>query len=320
LEASLLALRILNEGKVNNKPKILVWDTIQLKGINAVKHSNGRDWWILDFEYLNNKYYSLLMRDETVMKNVKSSTGLFYSKTVNQTAFSKDGNYFAMASVHPHVDSIKSHISLFKFNRNTGMLSELKYYYFDDIPSYHMIGVAFSPNSKFLYISRPTEILQVDLADTTLNATQVAEYDGYRELLPNGFSTTSRFGLIQNAPDGRIYGTTSSNTQRTLFYINKPNLKGKASDVRQHAIKITMHANLPTFPNYRLGPIDGSPCDSLGIDNIPVAEFRYDQDTMNYRSIDFTNLSWYEPEEFWWDWDDGSQPYYTMSSRQEQKW
>ncbi|MGB3130400.1 MAG: T9SS type A sorting domain-containing protein, partial [Saprospiraceae bacterium] len=27
--------------------------------------------------------------------------------------------------------------------------------------------------------------------------------------------------------------------------------------------------------------------------------------------IDFTNLSWYEPEEFWWDWGDGSQPYYT---------
>ena len=63
-----------------------------------------------------------------------------------------------------------------------------------------------------------------------------------------------------------------------------------------------MHSNLPTFPNYRLGPIDGSESDSLDIDNIPVAEFRYDQDTMNYRCIDFTNLSWYEPEEFWWDW------------------
>jgi hypothetical protein len=42
-----------------------------------------------------------------------------------------------------------------------------------------------------------------------------------------------------------------------------------------------------------------------------VAEFRYDQDSMHYRNIAFTNLSWYEPEEFWWDWGDGSARYYT---------
>ena len=72
-----------------------------------------------------------------------------------------------------------------------------------------------------------------------------------------------------------------------------------------------MHSNIPSFPNYRLGPIDGSVSDSLGINNVPVAEFRYDQDTIEYKKIEFTNLSWYEPDEWWWDWGDGSSMYYT---------
>ncbi|MBK8243938.1 MAG: T9SS type A sorting domain-containing protein [Saprospiraceae bacterium] len=72
-----------------------------------------------------------------------------------------------------------------------------------------------------------------------------------------------------------------------------------------------MQETIPNHPNYRLGPIDGSPCDTLGINNIPVAEFRYDQDTSEYKKIEFTNLSWYEPDEYWWDWGDGSAMYYT---------
>jgi PKD repeat protein len=299
------------EGKIFNFAKKLFIDTLQLVGVNAIKHSNGKDWWIVDSGNFNTNYYSILVRDQNIIKIVKGFTPLFFKNYINQTVFSADGKYFATSSIYPHVDSTKSHVSLFHFDRATGVISGTKYFFFDFKYAYQMLGVAFSPNSKFLYISRLDDIIQVDLTDSTLPVEQVAVYDGYIDGPVRGSTAPSAFGMMQIAPDGRIYGTTSAAQQRKLFYINKPNLKGKACDVRQHAINITMHGNLPTFPNYRLGPIDGSPSDSLGIDNIPVAEFRYDQDTMNYRSIDFTNLSWYEPEEFWWDWGDGSQPYYT---------
>ncbi len=300
-----------NEGTMINIGEKLIVDTLQLVGINAKKHSNGKDWWVLDFEELNDKYYSLLLRDQKVLKIIRGKTGQLVSNTVNQSTFSNDGKYYVTSSVHPHVDSTTCHVSLFYFNRATGELSKPRYLHFNFKYAFQMLGVAFSPNSKFLYISRLDDIIQIDLTDSTLPVEQVAVYDGYIDGPVRGFYTPSAFGMMQIAPDGRIYGTTSAAQQRKLFYINKPNLKGKACDVRQHAINITKHGNLPTFPNYRLGPIDGSPSDSLGIDNIPVAEFRYDQDTINYHSIDFTNLSWYEPEEFWWDWGDGSQPYYT---------
>ncbi|MBK7223915.1 MAG: T9SS type A sorting domain-containing protein [Saprospiraceae bacterium] len=299
------------DGIINFKNKKIVNDTLDLQGFNAVKHANGRDWIILDFEYNNEGYKSILFRNNSV-HNINSNKLINFTENINiQTAVSPNGKYFLVASVPNHVDSTSAIISLFNFKRESGLINLVKQFYFPDSSYYNSVGVAFSPNSKYFYISRPMEIFQVEIVDSLYKLECVAKFDGFVTEPVNGFFGKTYFGFLQIAPDGRIYGTSSYAQQRYIFYINKPNLKGKACDVRQHAIKITMHSNLPTFPNYRLGPIDGSESDSLGIDNIPVAEFRYDQDTMNYRSIDFTNLSWYEPEEFWWDWGDGSQPYYT---------
>ncbi len=300
-----------SEGIIKNKEQIVISDTLQVTGLNAVKHANGVDWWLASSELLNSNYYLLLLKNTELVKTIHLNSGEFLNNIINQQIFSPNGEYLAVSSVYPHIDSLSSTVSLFKFNRATGQFTVLKYLKYFDEYAFEGLGVAFSPNSKLLYISRRKEILQVDLSDSALSTQVVAEYDGFVGNVTGNLVASTYFGFMQKAPDGRIYGTTSSTRQRYLFYINKPNIKGIACDVRQHAIEISLHANIPTFPNYRLGPIDGSESDSLGIDNIPVAEFRYDQDTMNYRSIDFTNLSWYEPEEFWWDWGDGSQPYYT---------
>ena len=53
---------------------------------------------------------------------------------------------------------------------------------------------------------------------------------------------------------------------------------------------------MANHPNYRLGPIDGSACDTLGIDNLPVANI----DTFHFR-----DLSMGEPSEWLWDFGDG---------------
>ena len=63
-------------------------------------------------------------------------------------------------------------------------------------------------------------------------------------------------------------------------------------------------ASMPNFPNYRLGPLDGSPCDTLGLDNRPVAWYRYAPDTLDYLKIDFRDLSYYEPTTWTWDFGD----------------
>lgn len=59
-------------------------------------------------------------------------------------------------------------------------------------------------------------------------------------------------------------------------------------------------------PHYRLGPIDNSICDSLGIDNIPWCWWRYQQDSVDPFCIHFTDLSMYDVKEWQWEFGDGT--------------
>ncbi|MBK7226040.1 MAG: T9SS type A sorting domain-containing protein [Saprospiraceae bacterium] len=305
----------INEGKVIKKDYKILEDTLDYGRLLSIKHANGRDWWIIRGRYNMKSFYKFIVINDTVIINDLQVIGEDQYLPLGGVTTSPNGKnivYF-----HQHVGPLHGlpgengfFINTFNFDRSSGILSNPKTLKISQDTGY-LFGAAFSPNGKYLYVSRINYIFQIDMTRDSLVLDTVAVFDAFNYISPGNFQIFTWFGFIERAPDGRIYGNTGCCTQQYLFYINKPNLKGKACDVRQHAIKITSHNNLPSFPNYRLGPIDGSPSDSLGIDNIPVAEFRYDQDTMNYRSIDFTNLSWYEAEEFWWDWGDGSQPYYT---------
>jgi len=92
-----------------------------------------------------------------------------------------------------------------------------------------------------------------------------------------------------------------------MHRINKPNEIGKSClpQSNSFALKTLGGYGIPNMPNYRLGPIDGSSCDTLGIDNIPWAWWRHDQDTTDYLNFEFTDLSAYEVTEWEWRFGDG---------------
>jgi PKD domain/Secretion system C-terminal sorting domain len=103
--------------------------------------------------------------------------------------------------------------------------------------------------------------------------------------------------------DGRMY--YKSSYQNTFGCINFPNKQGKASKVMPLAHNFyPCYSWLPYFPNYRLGPIDGSSCDTLGINNNCKAAFRWDRDST--LRVEFTDLSYYEPQKWKWDFGDGT--------------
>ena len=110
--------------------------------------------------------------------------------------------------------------------------------------------------------------------------------------------------LAQLGPDGKIYLNANQGVN-VLHVINQPDNPGTACEFDVRGVKLpTRNAfSLPNFPNYRLGPVDGSTCDTLGIDNIPLAGFRYDVSDLE---ADFTSVSWYEPENWSWDFGDGN--------------
>lgn len=63
---------------------------------------------------------------------------------------------------------------------------------------------------------------------------------------------------------------------------------------------------VPNFPHFRLGPLDGSPCDTLGLDNRPLADFRWQlEDSLAPLRVTFTDLSSYAPDTWYWEFGDG---------------
>lgn len=93
-----------------------------------------------------------------------------------------------------------------------------------------------------------------------------------------------------------------------MHVIDFPGRLGTECQIHQRAIQLPGICAGPGlyYPNYRLGPIDNSSCDTLGIDNHPVALFRYDiEDTLQPLQVTFTDVSSYEPTTWHWDFGDG---------------
>jgi len=116
-----------------------------------------------------------------------------------------------------------------------------------------------------------------------------------------------KFGISLLGQDNKIY----ISGQHQCFYldvIHKPNKKGAESRPEQRGIKLPTY-HLGTMPSpvaYRLGPIDGSPCDTLNIDNNPISRFWYEQDSSNHQEIQFRDVSYFRPEEWSWTFGDGN--------------
>ena len=135
-----------------------------------------------------------------------------------------------------------------------------------DIEDYNGAGgVAFSSNSRYLYVSSVLDVYQVDTEapDVVSSLTLIAEWDSTYSPGPP-FATL--FNAAQLAPDGKIYISTGNATDK-LHVINQPDSLGLACDLVQNGITLPTYwfNSLPNHPNYHLGALDGSPCDTLNL-------------------------------------------------------
>jgi WD40 repeat protein len=188
-----------------------------------------------------------------------------------QSVFSPDGKKYAC------IYSSIGKAWVMDFDRNTGLLSNLKILNYDLKEDWGVRGISFSPNSKFLYVSADYFLYQYDLEAADIQGSEILiDYnDGYT--LP-GLSKLILFGYQQLGPDGKIYIGQYLGSIRQWSTINKPNEKGKECDFQQHSLTFPVYsiATPPIQPNFRLG-----------------------QDTTNSISqVPFFNIemnSWYNP-------------------------
>ncbi len=191
-------------------------------------------------------------------------------------------------------------LRVFDFNRCTGELSNPIYIPIqDDADNEVSSGLAWSADGHYLYAAEVRRFLQFDAwaSDMATSLTLIAE----RKTNPD-CPLGNSIGYLELTPDGRIFSRPVSGSY-CAHVVNNPERSNISCNFWLHQYIFDFaYKGLPHFPNFRLGPIDGSPCDTLGIDNHPLAGWRYDK--TGGLGVDFTSVSWYEPTQWQWDFGD----------------
>ena len=289
-----------NQGLVTSKNMPLISDTLDFGKTTAVRHANGRDWWVLQQEYFSNRYYTLMASPLGVSIVNNQAVGQATPSGLGQAVFSPDGSKYVHFTTYNFAEG--QFVSIYDFDRCTGSLFDLAQINYNDTA--FSGGVAISPNSRFLYVSSYRYIYQYDLWAEDIEASKetVAVYDGV--LTPPPFALPTRFFLCQLAPDGKIYISGTSGI-KFLHIIHNPNARGVACNVEQRGLELPTYNKfgIPNHPYYGLGPEDGSPCDTLGIDHHPQAAFRHAEQELE---VTFWDYSLFFPTSWQWDFGDDS--------------
>jgi len=243
------------KGKVVAKNVEIMSNDIAYGEMTAVKHANGKDWWLVTLKRNSNVFYCFLLTKNGIIDTLSQEIGELPVKQAEggiQMLFSPDGSkLFRSIPSGP--------VMVYDFDRENGIFTNFDTIHVDygNWPSIAN-GAAVSPNGRYLYVSAELRIYQFDLWSDNISASQTtaAEWDGFKA--PVG----TLFGICQLGPDCKIYVVTIDS--KYYHVINSPDEPGLACDVAQHSfiLPTSSGASMPVFPNYRLGPLDnpGVPC------------------------------------------------------------
>lgn len=247
-------------GAVEEKNHLILQDTNLIDNLTAVRHGNGRDWWIILPRGQSDLIYTFLLTPKGLQGPFEQHIG--QATTVRgfvagQIVFSPDGTKFVRVNRADGID-------IFNFDRCSGVFSCDRRLPFPYTEFFYPSGASISPNSRYLYVSTTIEMYQYDLWAKDINSSKVllGVYDGFI-----GDYDQVSFYQQRLAPDGKIY-MSATNAARYLHVVHHPDSAGLACDFRQHDLKLPTHNAfcLPNFPYFRLYDAPFSPCDTLGID------------------------------------------------------
>ncbi len=253
------------------------------EGITAIKHGNGRDWWlVLKLSGINNGnnnvFYNYLISPFGISPPIIDSVGVDIISDAGQLRFSKDGNKLAICTWN-------NLLEIFDFDRCAGRFTNPIIIEPENhaVPG-EMRSVAFSPEGTRLYLLTDCiggctggigYLIQYDLLAGNIQASKNTIYT---------FVFPEQPFHIRLAPDDKIYLSTDygnytdypdsvrNYVNESLSVINQPDSLGMACDFQPFSFylggKRTYNA-LPNNPDYEMGPLIGSGCDSLPVGLTP---------------------------------------------------
>lgn len=290
-------------GRVVQKNETLVADSLH-DAIAAVRHGNGRDWWVVIPRGANRQFWKIQLTPEgfkepilqtfpppyfpfTIKYYIDIDTPPYYFEYIpdeyshecwaGQAIFSQDGTKYCRV--------IKAgEVEIYDFDRCSGEMTLRRtfplppYKEYPDIPVL-ACGLAISPNSRYLYFNNQQALYQFDMCEENIGTggyELIAEWDRF---LDQDFFATDFFQM-RNAPDGKIYVNPASSTHY-LHVIHEPNKAGKACNFEQRGVTLPRWSAfvINYFPNFNLFDVKDSPCDTLGIDdpNPPKPTYTFEE-------------------------------------------
>jgi Secretion system C-terminal sorting domain len=241
-------------------------------GIAACQHANGRDWWITIPKAKSDTLITLLCTPAGIFETSRQSFG--FPTTLGNVGcpmYSREGTKFSITSAKPYGSAYKHDVRLYDFDRCSGVFSNAK---FDSIDNQVGSGAIFSPNGKFIYTISTNDIYQyqTDTLDFIGSKKKVATYDGFMSL------SQTVFWSAFLAANGKIY-ISSHGPVIDLTCIEYPNISDTMCFVNQHSVHLPAwcYRGSVNHPNYYLGRLQGSPCDTLswvGVEENTLHDFK----------------------------------------------
>jgi hypothetical protein len=278
-------------GQVTQKD-IVVLNGFELDAtVSAVKHANGRDWWICTNRNSTNCHEVLYYNGSDSLSVTEQCGGAVAPHDdFHACRFSPDGNFYVTIN-----DS--GSVSVFNFDRCGGILTLKEQFILSEVADsdqWWPTGMEFSADSRFLYIFCQYRIFQYDMTANPISSSKdtIATYRGFDGFFPIDYS----WGQI--GPDGKIY-INNSDGGYVISVIDSPDGKGQACNFRDHSIELPTYIDaVPYYPNYRLGALAGSPCDTIpGLDGIAGVSKEqtlriYPNPASDYTIVDYGFTDW----------------------------
>ncbi|MFM2225968.1 MAG: hypothetical protein RJA07_2170 [Bacteroidota bacterium] len=265
-------------GDVTAKDQVIVQgDSLYGGSVFAIKHGNGKDWWIIARKFHSNQFYMVLVDSAGPHTPIIQHLGSPYMFT---------SVYHCVCN--PSIDGSKLAYLYFSFGANP--ITQLDIYDFDrcagNLSNYKKLdlfttavgdtmysnAVCLSPNNRFAYVHNGGGMWQLDLQKSNpyMSRIRVGVWDG------TSAPSNTLFWQMKNGPDGKIYVSTYGSTQY-IHVINNPDVLDTFCNFKQKQILFGTlgyygHTNgeahfsdgcLPNIPNFALGAI--APCGNVGV-------------------------------------------------------
>lgn len=267
-------------GKVISKNNLLLSGNMA-DCLNAIKHGNGRDWWVITRKNEsqiggspNNDFYTYLVDTGGITPQPIQSIGTLNPTNLAKITFNPVGDKFVFTNLNDLIE-------MYDFDRCTGIISNPVTIEPNASPgNYHYLWSAeFSGSGRYLYVS------------TSIDTSFIYQYDTYASNITSTKIPISSFTQIYNAggalkrgPDGKIYYASAWNdgvnynfpypdteynvVNMNLGVINQPDSPGVACDFQPFSFYLGGKRNywgLPNNPDYDLPQLHGSSCDTLHV-------------------------------------------------------